>query len=111
MNVEEFLKKLEAKTDGLKLVFTKDSADPTDIAYTVYNERFETTTIFTGSGVGKNEWNHIVLLTHQGRNVEHITRVTGYFSKVSGWNKGKVAELKDRVRTTVQRGLFLDQMR
>lgn len=31
-------------------------------------------------------------------NVEHITRVTGFFSKVASWNKGKVAELKDRNR-------------
>lgn len=30
--------------------------------------------------------------------IELITRITGYFSKVSGWNKGKIAELKDRVR-------------
>ena len=28
--------------------------------------------------------------------VEQITRITGYFSKISGWNKGKQAELKDR---------------
>jgi len=27
-----------------------------------------------------------------------ITRVTGYFSKTSMWNKGKIAELKDRDR-------------
>jgi len=33
-----------------------------------------------------------------GRNVEHITRVTGYFSRVSGWNKGKRGELVDRER-------------
>jgi len=31
-------------------------------------------------------------------NVEHITRVTGFFSKVAGWNRGKVAELSDRNR-------------
>lgn len=30
--------------------------------------------------------------------VEQITRVTGYMTKVSGWNKGKKGELKDRVR-------------
>ena len=36
-----------------------------------------------------------------GRNVEHITRVTGYFSRVSGWNKGKRAELVDRKRVEV----------
>jgi hypothetical protein len=36
-----------------------------------------------------------------GRNVEHITRVTGYFSRVSGWNKGKRGELVDRNRVVV----------
>lgn len=31
-------------------------------------------------------------------NIEGITRVTGFFSKVNSWNKGKVGELKDRYR-------------
>jgi hypothetical protein len=31
-----------------------------------------------------------------GVQLEHITRVTGYMTKVSGWNKGKMAELRDR---------------
>ena len=39
------------------------------------------------------------LLTHQGRNVLHYTRVTGYFSAVENWNPGKRAELSDRYRT------------
>lgn len=30
------------------------------------------------------------------KNVEHVTRVTGFFSKVEGWNKGKIGELNDR---------------
>lgn len=34
-------------------------------------------------------------------NVEGITRITGYFSRVKGWNKGKVGELKDRHKTEV----------
>lgn len=33
--------------------------------------------------------------------VDHITRVTGYFTKVSGWNKGKKEELKDRYRSNL----------
>jgi len=33
--------------------------------------------------------------------VEGITRVTGFFSKTSSWNKGKIAELKDRYRTKI----------
>ena len=37
--------------------------------------------------------------TARGRNVDHITRVTGYFSHTSRFNKGKQAELKDRHRT------------
>ncbi|MBU0629367.1 MAG: anaerobic ribonucleoside-triphosphate reductase [Candidatus Margulisbacteria bacterium] len=36
-----------------------------------------------------------------GRNVDQITRITGYFSKVSGWNKGKKGELVDRQRVAV----------
>jgi ribonucleoside-triphosphate reductase len=31
-------------------------------------------------------------------NIEGITRITGYFSRVPGWNKGKIAELRDRHR-------------
>jgi ribonucleoside-triphosphate reductase (formate) len=30
--------------------------------------------------------------------VEGITRITGYFTKVSSWNKGKIGELHDRYR-------------
>jgi ribonucleoside-triphosphate reductase len=33
--------------------------------------------------------------------VDGITRVTGYFSKVSGWNDGKRAELADRYRSSL----------
>ncbi|MFH1347987.1 MAG: anaerobic ribonucleoside-triphosphate reductase [Candidatus Margulisiibacteriota bacterium] len=31
-------------------------------------------------------------------NIEGITRITGYFSRIPGWNKGKIAELRDRQR-------------
>jgi ribonucleoside-triphosphate reductase len=31
--------------------------------------------------------------------VEGITRITGYFTKTSSWNKGKLGELRDRFRT------------
>ncbi len=34
-------------------------------------------------------------------NIDHVTRVTGYFTKVSGWNKGKKAELRDRYRSVL----------
>jgi ribonucleoside-triphosphate reductase len=40
------------------------------------------------------------------KDVEFITRVTGYFSKVSGWNLGKRAELKDRYKRAFDINLF-----
>lgn len=46
-----------------------------------------------------NELAPIIASVKGGRDVDHITRVTGYFSKVSGWNKAKRQELKDRHRT------------
>ena len=30
--------------------------------------------------------------------LEGITRITGYFTKLSSWNKGKLGELRDRYR-------------
>lgn len=44
------------------------------------------------------ELNRVIV---NGRNIDHITRVTGYFSKISGWNKGKTGELKDRARMEI----------
>jgi anaerobic ribonucleoside-triphosphate reductase len=32
------------------------------------------------------------------QDIEGITRITGYFTKVSSWNKGKIGELRDRFR-------------
>lgn len=38
--------------------------------------------------------------------VDGITRITGYFTKISSWNKGKLGELKDRYRN---KGAFYGQ--
>lgn len=37
-----------------------------------------------------------------GRNVDQITRITGYFSKLSNWNAGKKGEFKDRQRVNIE---------
>lgn len=67
----------------------------------VENRSFQTKTFFPEETISTKDLTPLLAATHQGRNIEHITRVTGYFSKVSGWNKGKVAELIDRHRTPV----------
>lgn len=40
-----------------------------------------------------------------GRNVDKITRITGYFGKVSNFNKGKMGELKDRQRINIDQAV------
>lgn len=37
------------------------------------------------------------------KNIDAVTRVTGYFSRTSMWNKGKIAELKDRYRNSIDK--------
>jgi len=37
-------------------------------------------------------------LNYEGDAIQHWSRITGYYQNVSGWNKGKVAELHDRRR-------------
>jgi ribonucleoside-triphosphate reductase len=34
-------------------------------------------------------------------NIEGITRVTGFFSKINSWNKGKIGELHERVKNNI----------
>ena len=68
----------------------------------VRNKTYQTLTFFSDLAISRHELSALVKQTHQGRNVDHITRVTGYFSKVAGWNKGKIAELADRARVTIE---------
>ena len=37
-------------------------------------------------------------LEYGGNAIQHWSRITGYYQNISGWNKGKVAELQDRKR-------------
>jgi hypothetical protein len=69
----------------------------------VKDERFGTKVIFTMEAFKGLDLDGAVkmVMVHSacGKNVEWITRVTGYFSKVNNWNKGKKAELEDRHKT------------
>jgi ribonucleoside-triphosphate reductase len=44
---------------------------------------------------------HNACLYCNSGDVEQITRITGYFTKVSSWNKGKRGELRDRHRNLI----------
>jgi len=80
-----------AKQDHL-IVFwwngnTASDADPT------------TQTRVDDRAIEQRSWRQLSALCKQGRDVTGITRITGYFSKVPGWNAGKRQELKDRYRS------------
>ena len=55
----------------------------------------------TDDGIAKHDLITIVAALAHGRDVEQITRITGYFSKVASWNKSKKAELRDRHRVKI----------
>jgi anaerobic ribonucleoside-triphosphate reductase len=61
----------------------------------------ETVTHISFDAVESNTLETLAEACLQGKDVDHITRVTGYFSRTSGWNKGKTAELKDRHRSRI----------
>jgi len=67
----------------------------------IRNSRLETLTHVTFEAIERNPLDVVTAACTQGKDVDHITRVTGYFSRTSGWNKGKAAELKDRHRSQV----------
>jgi len=51
--------------------------------------------------IAENTLETITAACKQGRDVDHITRVTGYFARTSSFNAGKAGELADRHRVTV----------
>ena len=51
--------------------------------------------------MAKLDLNSLAAVTARGKDVTQITRITGYFSPVANWNKGKRAELKDRARVKI----------
>ena len=67
----------------------------------IRNDRFQTLTHATFTAVEENTIMTILASCAQGKDVDHVTRVTGYFSRISGWNKGKTGELKDRHRVVI----------
>jgi len=86
----EFFSKLEADNQ-LEYQVEFDTA-------IIHNTVYDTYTQIDLKKLHKMTWEQIKTATHHGKNVENITRVTGFFSKVSGWNKGKTGELKERDR-------------
>ena len=67
----------------------------------VTNHRFRTQTHFTRTAIDDHECSFLLSQTIQGKDVDFITRITGYFSRGKSWNNGKLGELKDRYRSRI----------
>ena len=65
----------------------------------IQNTEFNTKIFVTWKALEENNFATIYQQTVQGRATVGITRVTGYMSTTDNWNKGKLAELKDRARS------------
>jgi len=64
----------------------------------VTNKLFGTRTHFSMNAIEENDILTLLNATHQGKNIDQITRITGYFSQIRSWNKGKSGELKERYK-------------
>ncbi|MEK7813307.1 MAG: anaerobic ribonucleoside-triphosphate reductase [Candidatus Desantisbacteria bacterium] len=102
MNVQDFIDYLRGHPDEFECESNSEGGSIADTGFLVRNKRYKTVTHFTPEAVGSHSREFLLSQTIHGKNVDHITRVTGYFSKVSGWNKGKVSELQDRYRSGIE---------
>lgn len=64
--------------------------------YFVRSKRLDTKVHIATDAIEKNEWPQLNKGIIQGKDLYHITRIVGYYSKIQNWNKSKVGELKDR---------------
>ncbi len=46
--------------------------------------------------IEEQDWAAILRFVHKGRNVHAISRICGYYSRISNWNPSKLGELRDR---------------
>ena len=64
--------------------------------YFIRSPQFETTAHFTKEAIEKHDWPKLNRGIVQGKDIYHMTRVVGYFSRVRNWNNSKLGELRDR---------------
>ncbi|PIV57230.1 hypothetical protein COY52_11000 [Candidatus Desantisbacteria bacterium CG_4_10_14_0_8_um_filter_48_22] len=73
--------------------------------YFVGSKRLNTAAHFTIGAIEKYDWPVLEREIKQGKDVYHVTRIVGYYSKIENWNKSKRGELNDRHKGNYQVGL------
>jgi len=64
--------------------------------YFIGCKKLDTAAFFTPEAIENNDWPVLEKQIIQGKDVYHVTRIVGYFSRIENWNKSKLGELKDR---------------
>jgi len=100
MKLADFKTKIQAHK-GLNLVDVteEDGVDWLHVKYPETDEGFA----ITVPSVQNNEWEYleqVLLGKKEPSSMIQITRVVGYYSRVSNWNASKHAELADRQKGT-----------
>ena len=93
------LQELKEKLMTEKATFSFEEADG---GLYIANKRYDTKIFASYEAIARHEWHTIKAQSIGGKDVLHITRVTGYFTIIEGWNKGKLGELRDRNRATIR---------
>ena len=94
MELQELKDKLNSEKQTFE--FTEE-----DGGLVIRNKKYGVKVRCSAEAIAKHDWPTIKGQTVGGRDVNHITRVTGYFTIVEGWNKGKLGELKDRYHSQI----------
>ena len=91
MGNQDFLTKVNG-TDYLEVL--KESEN----SFVIFNKNTSKKYEVKKDSLGGSDWENIssVLAGREPIILDGITRIVGYFSKISNWNKSKIGELHDR---------------
>jgi hypothetical protein len=70
--------------------------------YFIRAPQFDTKTHFSYEAIEQNDWPRLKKGIMQGKDVYHMTRIVGYYSRLQNWNKSKLGELADRHKGSYQ---------
>lgn len=91
MTYNEFLAKVKEHTE---LEVREELSDVCIIANMKQEQKYKV----TKDTIKESDWDNLysVLCGREPMVIDGITRIVGYFSKISNWNKSKIGELHDR---------------
>ena len=93
MTIKEFLEKCAAH--GWHVQPHAESGEEGFAVCAPWDDEHEAT-FASQAQIENGEWPGLYKGIVRGRNVFNVTRIVGYYSRTSNWNKSKLGELKDR---------------